>query len=51
MGPTFVLEVRGARCEVWACCPPQVPFHKDCGDDSVCISDLVLEVRQLPAAQ
>ncbi|XP_014397759.1 PREDICTED: integrin alpha-2 [Myotis brandtii] len=28
-----------------------IPFHKDCGDDGVCISDLVLEVRQLPAAQ
>uniref|UniRef100_G1P981 Integrin alpha-2 n=1 Tax=Myotis lucifugus TaxID=59463 RepID=G1P981_MYOLU len=27
-----------------------IPFHKDCGDDGVCISDLVLEVRQLPAA-
>ncbi|KAM5259735.1 integrin alpha-2 isoform 1-T2 [Hipposideros larvatus] len=28
-----------------------IPFYKDCGDDGVCISDLVLEVQQLPAAQ
>lgn len=29
----------------------QIPFHKDCGEDGVCISDLVLDVQQLPAAQ
>ncbi|KAB1281034.1 Integrin alpha-2, partial [Camelus dromedarius] len=28
-----------------------IPFYKDCGDDGVCISDLVLDVQQLPAAQ
>uniref|UniRef100_A0A452G8V8 Integrin alpha-2 n=1 Tax=Capra hircus TaxID=9925 RepID=A0A452G8V8_CAPHI len=28
-----------------------IPFHKDCGDDGVCISDLVLNVQQLPATQ
>ncbi|XP_066233945.1 integrin alpha-2 isoform X1 [Saccopteryx leptura] len=28
-----------------------IPFHKDCGDDGECISDLVLDVQQLPAAQ
>ncbi|XP_006889660.1 PREDICTED: integrin alpha-2 [Elephantulus edwardii] len=28
-----------------------IPFHKDCGDDGLCISDLVLNVQQLPADQ
>ncbi|XP_057599642.1 integrin alpha-2 [Hippopotamus amphibius kiboko] len=28
-----------------------IPFYKDCGDDGVCTSDLVLDVQQLPAAQ
>ncbi|KAM8819449.1 integrin alpha-2 [Rhynchonycteris naso] len=28
-----------------------IPFHKDCGDDGECVSDLVLDVQQLPAAQ
>ncbi|XP_062943661.1 integrin alpha-2 [Cynocephalus volans] len=28
-----------------------IPFHKDCGDDGLCISDLVLSVQQLPPAQ
>ncbi|KAM6222325.1 integrin alpha-2 [Rhynchocyon petersi] len=28
-----------------------IPFHKDCGDDGLCISDLVLNVQQLPAEQ
>ncbi|KAF5912087.1 hypothetical protein HPG69_003361, partial [Diceros bicornis minor] len=28
-----------------------IPFYKDCGDDGVCISDLVLDVQQLPVAQ
>ncbi|KAM5264395.1 integrin alpha-2 [Ctenodactylus gundi] len=27
-----------------------IPFHKDCAGDGVCISDLVLDVQQLPAA-
>ncbi|VTJ74912.1 Hypothetical predicted protein [Marmota monax] len=28
-----------------------IPFYKDCGDDGLCISDLVLDVQQLPAVQ
>ncbi|KAM6156511.1 integrin alpha-2 [Erethizon dorsatum] len=28
-----------------------VPFYKDCGGDGICISDLVLDVQQLPATQ
>ncbi|XP_069897254.1 integrin alpha-2 [Dipodomys merriami] len=28
-----------------------IPFHKDCAGDKVCISDLVLDVQQLPDAQ
>ncbi|XP_073933605.1 integrin alpha-2 [Castor canadensis] len=28
-----------------------IPFYKDCAGDGVCISDLVLDVQQLPAAQ
>ncbi|XP_058536194.1 integrin alpha-2 [Ochotona princeps] len=28
-----------------------IPFYKDCGGDGLCISDLVLDVKQLPAAQ
>uniref|UniRef100_A0A2K5XLY0 Integrin alpha-2 n=1 Tax=Mandrillus leucophaeus TaxID=9568 RepID=A0A2K5XLY0_MANLE len=28
-----------------------IPFHKDCGEDGLCIADLVLDVRQIPAAQ
>ncbi|KAG8519798.1 Integrin alpha-2 [Galemys pyrenaicus] len=28
-----------------------IPFYKDCGEDGLCISDLVLDVQQLPAAQ
>uniref|UniRef100_A0A8D2B740 Integrin alpha-2 n=1 Tax=Sciurus vulgaris TaxID=55149 RepID=A0A8D2B740_SCIVU len=28
-----------------------IPFYKDCGDDGLCISDLVLDVQQLPASQ
>nr|XP_026241729.1 integrin alpha-2 [Urocitellus parryii] len=28
-----------------------IPFYKDCGDDGLCISDLVLDVKQLPAVQ
>ncbi|XP_004608580.2 integrin alpha-2, partial [Sorex araneus] len=28
-----------------------IPFHKDCGDDGLCVSDLVLDVQQLSATQ
>uniref|UniRef100_A0A2K6R974 Integrin alpha-2 n=1 Tax=Rhinopithecus roxellana TaxID=61622 RepID=A0A2K6R974_RHIRO len=28
-----------------------IPFHKDCGEDGLCIADLVLDVQQIPAAQ
>ncbi|XP_010642319.1 integrin alpha-2 [Fukomys damarensis] len=28
-----------------------IPFYKDCGGDGICISDLVLDVQQLPATQ
>ncbi|XP_005392782.1 PREDICTED: integrin alpha-2 [Chinchilla lanigera] len=28
-----------------------IPFYKDCGSDGICISDLVLDVQQLPATQ
>lgn len=26
-----------------------IPFYKECGSDGICISDLILDVRQLPA--
>ncbi|XP_021064230.1 integrin alpha-2 [Mus pahari] len=28
-----------------------VPFYKECGSDGICISDLILDVQQLPAIQ
>ncbi|XP_051028323.1 integrin alpha-2 [Acomys russatus] len=28
-----------------------VPFHKECGSDGICISDLTLDVQQLPDTQ
>uniref|UniRef100_A0A8C5KYY6 Integrin alpha-2 n=1 Tax=Jaculus jaculus TaxID=51337 RepID=A0A8C5KYY6_JACJA len=28
-----------------------VPFYKECGSDGLCVSDLVLEIQQLPDAQ
>ncbi|XP_054570303.1 integrin alpha-2 [Eptesicus fuscus] len=45
-GTSPALEAYSETAKVFS-----IPFHKDCGDDSVCVSDLVLEVRQLPAAQ
>ncbi|GAB1298569.1 Integrin alpha-2 [Apodemus speciosus] len=28
-----------------------IPFYKECGSDGICISDLILDVHQLPAIQ
>uniref|UniRef100_A0A8C6I509 Integrin alpha-2 n=1 Tax=Mus spicilegus TaxID=10103 RepID=A0A8C6I509_MUSSI len=28
-----------------------IPFYKECGSDGICISDLILDVQQLPAIQ
>ncbi|XP_036134702.1 integrin alpha-2 [Molossus molossus] len=45
-GTSPALEAYSETAKVFS-----VPFYKDCGDDGVCISDLVLGVQQLPAAQ
>ncbi|XP_016055282.1 PREDICTED: integrin alpha-2 [Miniopterus natalensis] len=45
-GTSPALEAYSEPAQVFS-----IPFHKDCGDDGVCISDLVLQVQQLPAAQ
>ncbi|XP_011381912.1 integrin alpha-2 isoform X1 [Pteropus vampyrus] len=45
-GTSPALEAYSESAKVFS-----IPFYKDCGDDGVCISDLVLDVQQLPAAQ
>ncbi|XP_036877911.2 integrin alpha-2 isoform X1 [Manis javanica] len=45
-GTSPALEAYSETAKVFS-----IPFHKDCGEDGVCISDLVLDVQQLPAAQ
>ncbi|XP_054431340.1 integrin alpha-2 [Pteronotus mesoamericanus] len=45
-GSSPALEAYSETAKVFS-----VPFHKDCGEDGVCISDLVLKVQQVPAAQ
>ncbi|KAL2779718.1 integrin alpha-2 precursor [Daubentonia madagascariensis] len=45
-GTSPALEAYSETAKVFS-----IPFHKDCGDDGLCISDLVLNVQQLPAAQ
>ncbi|KAF6124904.1 integrin subunit alpha 2 [Phyllostomus discolor] len=45
-GSSPALEAYSETAKVFS-----VPFYKDCGEDGVCISDLVLTVQQVPAAQ
>ncbi|XP_005604336.1 integrin alpha-2 [Equus caballus] len=45
-GTSPALEAYSETAKVFS-----IPFHKDCGDDGICISDLVLHVQQLPASQ
>ncbi|XP_016808807.1 integrin alpha-2 isoform X2 [Pan troglodytes] len=45
-GTSPALEAYSETAKVFS-----IPFHKDCGEDGLCISDLVLDVRQIPAAQ
>ncbi|XP_049625013.1 integrin alpha-2 [Suncus etruscus] len=45
-GTSPALEAYSETAKVFS-----IPFHKDCGDDGLCISDLVLDVQQQPAAQ
>ncbi|XP_022349189.1 integrin alpha-2 [Enhydra lutris kenyoni] len=45
-GTSPALEAYSEKAKVFT-----IPFYKDCGDDGVCISDLVLNVQQLSAAQ
>ncbi|XP_053446758.1 integrin alpha-2 [Nycticebus coucang] len=45
-GTSPALEAYSETAKVFS-----IPFHKDCGDDGLCISDLILNVQQLPAAQ
>nr|XP_035970354.1 integrin alpha-2 [Halichoerus grypus] len=45
-GTSPALEVYSEKAKVFS-----IPFYKDCGDDGVCISDLVLDVQQLSATQ
>uniref|UniRef100_A0A452SRA3 Integrin alpha-2 n=1 Tax=Ursus americanus TaxID=9643 RepID=A0A452SRA3_URSAM len=45
-GASPALEAYSEKAKVFS-----IPFYKDCGDDGVCISDLVLDVQQLSAAQ
>ncbi|XP_058164855.1 integrin alpha-2 [Dasypus novemcinctus] len=45
-GTSPALEAYSETAKVFS-----IPFYKDCGDDGVCISDLVLNVQQLTAAQ
>nr|XP_035147484.2 integrin alpha-2 isoform X1 [Callithrix jacchus] len=45
-GTSPALEAYSETAKVFS-----IPFHKDCGEDGLCISDLVLDVRQVPAAQ
>ncbi|XP_037654964.1 integrin alpha-2 [Choloepus didactylus] len=45
-GTSPALEAYSETAKVFS-----IPFYKDCGDDGLCISDLVLNVQQLPAAQ
>ncbi|XP_049480099.1 integrin alpha-2, partial [Panthera uncia] len=45
-GTSPALEAYSEKAKVFS-----IPFYKECGDDGVCISDLVLDVQQLSAAQ
>ncbi|XP_047618969.1 integrin alpha-2 [Phacochoerus africanus] len=45
-GTSPALEAYSESAKVFS-----IPFYKDCGDDGICISDLVLDVQQLPATQ
>ncbi|XP_076973242.1 integrin alpha-2 [Tamandua tetradactyla] len=45
-GTSPALEAYSETAKVFS-----IPFYKDCGDDGLCISDLVLNVQQLPAVQ
>ncbi|KAM9695882.1 integrin alpha-2 [Trichechus inunguis] len=45
-GTSPALEAYSETAKVFS-----IPFYKDCGDDGLCISDLVLNVQQLPADQ
>ncbi|XP_077608627.1 integrin alpha-2 [Crocuta crocuta] len=45
-GTSPALEAYSEKAKVFS-----IPFYKDCGDDGVCSSDLVLDVQQLSAAQ
>ncbi|XP_006865823.1 PREDICTED: integrin alpha-2 [Chrysochloris asiatica] len=45
-GSSPALEAYSEMAKVFS-----IPFHKDCGDDGLCISDLVLNVQQHPAHQ
>ncbi|XP_077752129.1 integrin alpha-2 [Canis aureus] len=45
-GTSPALEAYSEKAKVFS-----IPFYKDCGDDGVCISDLVLKVQHLSAAQ
>ncbi|XP_060047007.1 integrin alpha-2 isoform X1 [Erinaceus europaeus] len=45
-GTSPTLEAYSETAKVFS-----IPFYKDCGEDGLCISDLVLTIQQLPAAQ
>ncbi|XP_008260416.3 integrin alpha-2 [Oryctolagus cuniculus] len=45
-GTSPALEAYSETAKVFS-----IPFYKDCGGDGLCISDLVLNVKQLPATQ
>uniref|UniRef100_A0A8C6RYN8 Integrin alpha-2 n=1 Tax=Nannospalax galili TaxID=1026970 RepID=A0A8C6RYN8_NANGA len=45
-GTSPALEVYSDTVKVFS-----IPFYKECGSDGLCISDLILDVQQLPAAQ
>uniref|UniRef100_H0WV64 Integrin alpha-2 n=1 Tax=Otolemur garnettii TaxID=30611 RepID=H0WV64_OTOGA len=45
-GTSPALEAYSETAKVFS-----IPFHKDCGEDGLCVSDLILNVQQFPAAQ